>query len=68
MTKIIDGYAQPDIVATKGKEKIAVFVETPHSLKANSKALFKSFLWYKENEPDTRVDLVHTVPRRGKAG
>lgn len=63
MTEIIDGYAQPDIVATKGKDKIAVFVETPHSLKANIKALAKSFLWYRDNEPNTRVDLVHTVPR-----
>ena len=66
MTEIINGYAQPDIVATKGRTKIAIFVETPHSLKANVKALTKSFLWYKNNEPNTRVDLVHTVSRGGK--
>ena len=64
MTKIINGCAQPDIVATKGKEKVAIFVETPHSLKANIKALIKALLWYRDNEPLTRVDLVHTVPRR----
>lgn len=63
MTRIINGYAQPDIVAEKGEEKIMVFVETPKSLKWNVKALTRSWLWINKHEPNTRVDLVHTVPR-----
>ncbi len=63
MTKIINGYAQPDIVAEKGEEKIMVFVETPTSLKQNAQALKNSWLWIDRHEPNTRVDLVHTVPR-----
>lgn len=64
MTRIINGFAQPDIVAEKGDEKIMVFVETPKSLRANSRAFGKSLEWLRENEPDTRVDLVQTVPRK----
>ncbi len=63
MTKIIDGYAQPDIVAEKGNEKIMIFVETPNSLKVNAEALSKSWSWLQEHESSTRVDLVQTVPR-----
>ena len=63
MTKIINGFAQPDITAEKGNEKIAVFVETPGSLRTNARALGRSLEWFRENEPGTRVDLVQTVPR-----
>lgn len=63
MTRIVDGYAQPDVVAEKDGKKVVVFVETPESLRKNIAALVRSWLRIKENEPDTRVDLVHTVPR-----
>ena len=63
MTKIIDGYAQPDIVAEKDGEKVAIFVETPSTLRYNIKAIAKSYQWLQEKEPKTRVDLIQTVPR-----
>ena len=64
MTQIINGYAQPDIVAKKGTEKVAVFVETPSSLKKNATALKRTWLWIGEHEPNTRIDLVQTVSRK----
>ena len=63
MTKVLNGYAQPDIEATKNGETIMVFVETPRSLRENARAIGKSLGWIGENEPDTRVDLVCTKPR-----
>lgn len=63
MTRIVDGYAQPDIEAEREGEKVVVFVETPASLKENALALKKSLKWLEEHEPHTRVDFVHTVPR-----
>lgn len=66
MTRIVDGYAQPDIVAEKGDEKIMVFVETPSSWKNRGlvEALKKSFKWIRKYEPNTRVDIVQTASRR----
>ena len=66
MTKILNGLAQPDIEATKGKEKIMVFVETSSSLRENAQALKNSFIWLKEHQPKTKFRLVHTVPKRKK--
>jgi len=63
MTKILDGYAQPDVEATKGNETILTFVETPHSLVLNKNALKKSLHWLKQHRYDVRVDLVVTKPR-----
>lgn len=65
MTKVINGYAQPDIVAEKGKKKIVIFVETPSTMRNREymRALARSYLWLRENEPKTRVDLVHTKPK-----
>ena len=70
MTKIINGYAQPDIEAQKGQQKRLIFVETPSSLKQNTEALQKSLVWLQRNEPNTIVGLVHTVPsaRRNNEG
>ena len=63
MTRIINGYAQPDIVATKGDEKVMVFVEIPKSLRNNAKAIQKTLEYINATEPNTRVDLVQTKPR-----
>ena len=62
MTKIVDGYAQADVEATKGDETIVTFVETPESLLANLEAIEKSERWLKENRPKVRVDVVLTEP------
>jgi hypothetical protein len=39
MTRIVSGYAQPDIVATRDNKKGLVFVETPQSFKNNIETL-----------------------------
>ena len=65
MTKILNGYAQPDIEAEKEGNKIIIYVETPNSFKKNIRYLKRSITWIKENEPDTRIDLIQTVPRPG---
>lgn len=66
MTKIMDGFAQPDIEATKGTEKILVFVETPDSLSRNAKELKRTLAYLKAKKPGTQVDLVMTKPRKGE--
>jgi len=67
MTKILGGYAQPDIEATKGDETILVFVETPESLVENALALKKTMDLLRKRKVQPRVDLVVTKPR-GKEG
>ena len=64
MTRILDGFAQPDIEATRGSGKRLIFVETHGTLSTNATALKKSIRWLKVNEPDTRVDLVMVKPRK----
>lgn len=39
MTKIIGGYAQPEIVATKQGRKQIIFVESPQSYRENIEAI-----------------------------
>ena len=65
MTKIVEGYAQPDIVAEKDNKKIAIFVETPYTLhsKGHMRSIAKSCQWLKKHEPNTEVQLIHTVPK-----
>lgn len=63
MTKIVSGFAQPDIEATKGSEKVLIFVETPGSLKANVGALKKTYHWLVENEPETKLIFIRVKPR-----
>lgn len=64
MTRIIDGFAQPDIVARKGSEERYIFVETPQSLRENAGALEKTMGWLRDNKPNATVDFVQTVPRK----
>ena len=70
MTRIINGYAQPDIVAEKDNEKIVIFVETPKTLhnKEHMGAVATSWRWLQKHEPNARIDLVYTVPKRRHYG
>lgn len=64
MTKIIGGYAQPDIEATKGNETRLIFVETPNSMtKQWVNAMKKTIRWIKRYRPQAKVDLVVTKPK-----
>jgi|TARA_Y100000310_G_scaffold328100_1_gene395627 hypothetical protein len=66
MTKIIDGFAQPDIEATRGSEKLYVFVETPDSLSEHAGAIKKSIVWFKDHAPGATTRLVVAKPRGKK--
>jgi len=45
MTRIIEGFAQPDLVATKNGRKCLVFVETFGSFRENLPAIVKTLEW-----------------------
>ena len=64
MTRIMGGCAQPDIVATKDGATRMLFVETPSSLRDNTEALKRAYVWLSAHEPDATVELVVVVPRR----
>lgn len=66
MTKVLDGYAQPDIEAERNGEKLLVFIETPESLKSMKAPLKRSVAWLRANEPATKVRFVITKPRGRK--
>lgn len=66
MTRILNGYAQPDIEATKGNEKVLVFVETPSSLVENAPALKETMSILQKRRPQPRVDVVVTKPKRSR--
>ena len=64
MTKIKDGYAQPDVVGTQMGRKRIVFVESPQSFKDNIEALVmtlrelsldQSIYYLLENLEDIRI-------------
>ena len=62
MTRVINGYAQPDIVATKGEKQRLIFIETPESLKKNAHALGKTLGWLAQaghKAEDTEVLIEH---------
>jgi len=65
MAKIINGYAQPDVEATKGDETILTFVETPSSFKANQNAIARSLGWLMTTRPRVKVNIVITGKKEG---
>lgn len=50
VTRIIDGIAQPDIVAQRGDETKFIFVETSESLNQNREALKRFLDWYSDKD------------------
>jgi len=60
MTRIINGVAQPDIVARKEGQVRYIFVETPESLKANEKPLLEAWHSILQKEPTAKIEVVRT--------
>jgi len=67
MTRVVDGYAQPDIDAYKGRERLVYFVETRETLATSAPAIVKSMAWLKENDYGTQTKIVVVKPT-GKKG
>lgn len=67
MTRIVNGYAQPDIEATKDNETELIFVETSQSMnKLWAKAVKKTCRWLKQNRPNVQLTLIVTKPRKSR--